>query len=339
MLRSRVFYRSLKFLRSREKLIAQGIGGQQTLYRWHRYISAEADNDDSVKSRATNLVGPVSEVMIPENTRQLCPGCGALLQNQDSERPGYLPDCDMKVCQRCFRLTHYNDALHLTVSTQDYVRMLSELTAKRALILLIVDVLDFPSSLFPKLSQLLSHRSVVLIVGNKADLLSDAEKGKLWIKYSEFILSEATRSNLKGCKVKGVHFISAKTGRGVDKLVDYIMKDWGNRGDIYLLGCTNVGKSSLFNQLMKLICGSDKLDHTSPATISRWPGTTLDLLKFPLMSVRKWFRLGAQKEQAAKLGFKPEHGRGGYIPPANRHWVHDTPGAVNDQQVSTGCPI
>ena len=29
-----------------------------------------------------------------------------------------LPDCDMKVHQRCFQLTHYNDALHLTVSTQ-----------------------------------------------------------------------------------------------------------------------------------------------------------------------------------------------------------------------------
>ena len=316
------------------KCTVQSIGGRQPYYRWYRHLSTEALNDDSAKSTATDISEPVSEPLIPDKIRQPCPGCGVPLQNQDPDRPGYLPDCDMKVCQRCFRLMHYNDALHLTVSTQDYMRMLSELQTKRALILLMVDVLDFPSSLFPNLSQLLSHRSIVLIVGNKADLLSDTEKGELWKKYSEFILTEAKRSSLKGCKIKDVHFISAKTGRGVDKLVDHIMKDWRNRGDIYLLGCTNVGKSSLFNQLMKLICGSDKLDHTSPATISRWPGTTLDLLKFPLMSVGKWLRLAAHRERVAKLGFEPEHGTGGYIPPANRHWVHDTPGAVNDSQVS-----
>ena len=332
MWRSRGLYRSLKLMRA----CGQRVAGSQLLHRYSRNFTTEAANDDIVKPKVADVLEPVAyEIMqVPEKPLQPCSGCGVLLQAQDPNRPGYLPDRDMKVCQRCFRLTHYNDALHLTVSTQDYVRMLSELKTKRALILLMVDVLDFPSSLFPDLHQLLSHRSVVLIVGNKTDLLSDTEKGEMWTKYSEFILNEAKHSSLQGCKIKGVHFISAKTGRGMDKLVDYIMKDWGNRGDIYLLGCTNVGKSSLFNQLMKLICGSDKLDHTSPATISRWPGTTLDLLKFPLVSVRKWFRLAAQKERTAKLGYEPEHGRGGYIPPANRHWVHDTPGAVNDNQVN-----
>jgi len=315
------------------RLCKKSIARQQLFYRRSRYLSNEAVNDDSIKLKpADTLELTASETWIPDKILHPCPGCGVLLQTQDPDGPGYLPDQDMKVCQRCFRLTHYNDALHVTVSTQDYVRMLSDLETKRALILLMVDLLDFPSSLFPNLSQLLSHRSVVLIVGNKADLLSDSEKGELWSKYSEFLLKEAKHSSLQGCKIKGVHFISAKTGQGMDKLIDYIMKDWGNRGDVYLLGCTNVGKSSLFNQLMKHICGSDKLDHTSPATISRWPGTTLNLLKFPLISVRKWFRL---KDQAAKPGHEPEHGRGGYIPPANRHWVHDTPGTVNDSQVST----
>ena len=332
-----MLYRSIKW--SCQKHAAHWITGPRLMHRiCSRYLSTDIVNadDQAVKQQTPEMLEPeVSElIQVPDKAVKPCPGCGALLQSQDPERPGYLPDRDMKVCQRCFRLTHYNDALHITVSPQDYVRLLSELKTKRALILLMVDLLDFPSSLFPNLHQLLSHRSIVLIVGNKADLLSNADKGEMWTKYSEFILSEAKRFSLKGCKIKGPHFISAKTGQGVDKLVDYIMKEWGNRGDIYLLGCTNVGKSTLFNQLMKLICGSDKLDHTSPATISRWPGTTLDLLKFPLISVRKWYRLSSQKERAAKLGYEPEHGRGGYIPPSNRHWVHDTPGAVNNNQVN-----
>jgi len=264
---------------------------------------------------------------------QLCKGCGVRLQSKEPNKLGYVPSLEKIVCQRCFHLTHYEDALHVTLSSEEYLNSLSDLITKRALVLLMVDVLDFPSSLFPNISQLISRHSEVVIIGNKADLLLESEKSKVWGKYSQYILEVAAKSSLSGCRIRGVQFISAKTGRGLHDLVHYIMTQWGNRGDIYLLGCTNVGKSTLFNQLMKMICGSDKLDHNSPSTISRLPGTTLDVLKFPLISVLKWQRLLAQKERLAKLEYEPEPGRGGYIPPAHKHWLHDTPGAVNDKQV------
>ena len=264
---------------------------------------------------------------------QLCKGCGVCLQSKEPNKLGYVPSLEKITCQRCFHLTHYEDALHVTLSTEEYFNMLSGLNTKRALVLLMVDVLDFPSSLFPNISQLISRESELLIVGNKADILLEPENSKMWDKYSHYILEIAEKSSLSGCRIRGVHFISAKTGQGLDDLVQYIMTQWGNRGDVYLLGCTNVGKSTLFNQLMKMICGSDKLDYNLPSTISRLPGTTLDVLKFPLVSVLKWKRLLVHKERVAKLGYEPEPGRGGYIPPAHEHWLHDTPGAVNDKQV------
>lgn len=55
-------------------------------------------------------------------------------------------------------------------------------------------------------------------------------------------------------------------------------------GDVYLIGCTNVGKSTLFNTLLNSdYCKSKAIDLIPRATVSPWPGTTLNLLKFPLL--------------------------------------------------------
>uniref|UniRef100_A0A6P7GYS2 Nitric oxide-associated protein 1-like n=1 Tax=Diabrotica virgifera virgifera TaxID=50390 RepID=A0A6P7GYS2_DIAVI len=57
-------------------------------------------------------------------------------------------------------------------------------------------------------------------------------------------------------------------------------------GDVYLVGCTNVGKSSLFNALLGSdYCKIQAADLIQRATTSQWPGTTLNLLKFPIMKL------------------------------------------------------
>jgi ribosome biogenesis GTPase A len=51
-------------------------------------------------------------------------------------------------------------------------------------------------------------------------------------------------------------------------------------GDVFIMGCTNVGKSSLFNALIQSdLCKSQVVDLVQRATVSQWPGTTLNLLK------------------------------------------------------------
>lgn len=56
-------------------------------------------------------------------------------------------------------------------------------------------------------------------------------------------------------------------------------------GDVYLVGCTNVGKSSMFNALLKSdYCKVQAVDLVQCATTSPWPGTTLNLLKFPILN-------------------------------------------------------
>lgn len=56
-----------------------------------------------------------------------------------------------------------------------------------------------------------------------------------------------------------------------------------------MIGCTNVGKSSLFNALLKSdYCKVQAVDLIQRATTSPWPGTTLNLLKFPILNPIKW---------------------------------------------------
>ena len=252
----------------------------------------------------------------------VCCGCGAGLQSKDPSSPGFIPEqkCPrpdphrdgkdggpekkQPICQRCFSLKHYNTALNITLKMDDYVRHLAHIKGSRVLVLLMVDVADFPGSLFPELNTFIAAPARVMVVANKIDLLPSNVKQDFFNRFSSYIARECSRTSLAGCDVVGIHFVSAKTGEGVCKLTDAIHTQWGNRGDVYLLGCTNVGKSSLFNLLLATLCGArpGELQTTSNvnapmATVSNWPGTTLGLLKFPILSVGKRKRLIAKEKR------------------------------------------
>ena len=85
-------------------------------------------------------------------------------------------------------------------------------------------------------------------------------------------------------KIKHVGLISATTGFGVEELITKLHQIWEYKGDVYIVGCTNVGKSSLFNALLRSdYCKSEASDLVQRATTCPWPGTTLRMLKFPIM--------------------------------------------------------
>ena len=254
-------------------------------------------------------------------------------------------------CKRCFSLKHYNTALDVTLRAEDYLRHLSHLRERRALLLLVVDVVDFPGSLFPELHSLTSPDSRVLVVANKIDLLprDEAADRGFWKRLEAAVLDECRGSSLRGCSVVDVVFTSVKSGEGLDRLTSAVVECWGNRGDVYLLGCTNVGKSSLFNHLLQSLCGATPPGQpveeargvgTPPAaTISHWPGTTLGLLSFPLMSMGKRRRLlGQQARVARELGLERDSVMVAATSSAEdigsgSETAQNTPGAINDAQV------
>ena len=266
----------------------------------------------------------------------ICVGCGSLLQTVDSDKVGYvLPkvfneytnkmsllttetsdensesstetsdenSVPSLICLRCFNLKHYNTALNITSNIDTYKEHLISLKERRALVVLIIDAVDFPGSLFPDLDNILGHRNRVHVVVNKVDLLPNLNR-KTLLRLEEYIRSEYA-VGMRSHDIQKLWFVSSKTGKGIDSLCKEIAYSWGNRGDVYLLGCTNVGKSSLFNHLITNLCAAIPGDRDTvsgvPApspVISHWPGTTLGLISFPILSVGKRKRLLEQVEKA-----------------------------------------
>lgn len=186
-------------------------------------------------------------------------------------------------CQRCHFLINYNTALNLKVGPEDYINMISEIKDKKGLAIMMVDLLDFPCSIYPGMINIIGNDRPIVLVGNKVDLLpKDSEE---YLKHLKRRLVDAVvEAGLPITNIKHTCLISAHTNYGVEDLITKLHAIWRYQGDVYLMGCTNVGKSTLFNALLRSdYCKVQASSIIKRATASIWPGTTLKMLKFPIL--------------------------------------------------------
>lgn len=165
-----------------------------------------------------------------------CGGCGALLHCKDSAIPGYIPseifnqksNVDLKtiLCQRCHFIKYYNVFLDVRVSANLYPRLIEEIKKNsKAAVLLIIDLTDFPCSIWPQLTSLIGETGHVYVVGNKVDLLpSDSPKFLEHVKDS--LIESMITTGLRKANIKHVGIISAKTGFGVEELINKLHILW-----------------------------------------------------------------------------------------------------------------
>ncbi len=54
----------------------------------------------------------------------MCAGCGVSIQTEDKQGVGYAPESALKrehvICQRCFRLKHYNEVQDVPLTGDDF---------------------------------------------------------------------------------------------------------------------------------------------------------------------------------------------------------------------------
>ncbi|XP_066144077.1 nitric oxide-associated protein 1 isoform X1 [Euwallacea fornicatus] len=241
-----------------------------------------------------------------------CGGCGAYLHCKDAAIPGYIPSEIFKnsftsaganlesiYCQRCHFLKEYNIALQVRVSADDYPKVLKSISFNSSLVLLLVDLIDFPCSIWPGLADILGPKSRIVVVGNKLDLLPKDDHHYL-ARIKQLLIDNLRLSGFGNSNIKHVELISAKTGYGIENLISSL-HEIKIKGDVYIVGTTNVGKSSLFNLLLKSdFCKIQAADLIQKATTSPWPGTTLNLLKFPITKF-SGYRLHARNKRLEKL--------------------------------------
>lgn len=203
----------------------------------------------------------------------ICMGCGVTVQTEDPEKLGYAPASSLEkeiiVCQRCFRLKHYNEVQDVDLTDDDFLKILNGIGKTDSLIVMIVDIFDFNGSWLPGIQRFAGKNKVVL-VGNKVDLLPKSVKHQKLVNWMKQEAKEL------GLIPEEIFLISASKGHFIKETAAAI--DELRQGkDVYVVGCTNVGKSTFINRIIKEVTGEGDV-----ITTSHFPGTTLDMIKIPL---------------------------------------------------------
>ncbi|WP_079530344.1 ribosome biogenesis GTPase YqeH [Halobacillus hunanensis] len=203
----------------------------------------------------------------------ICQGCGAEIQTTNPKQAGFAPQSALEkddiICKRCFRLKHYNEVQDVPYQDDDFLEMLNQISKTKGLIVQLVDIFDFNGSFIPGLKRLTGQNPIIL-VGNKMDVLPKSvnhNKVKQWLR------NEAKEN---GLDVEAIYLISAEKQQGIEDLSKAIDR-YREHGDVYVVGTTNVGKSTFINALINRTSGVK-----NAITTSYFPGTTLGFIDIPL---------------------------------------------------------
>ncbi|XP_027072680.1 GTP-binding protein BRASSINAZOLE INSENSITIVE PALE GREEN 2, chloroplastic-like isoform X1 [Coffea arabica] len=197
---------------------------------------------------------------------------------------------EVTVCARCHSLRNYgqvkNQVAENLIPDFDFDRLVTTRLIKptgvadATVVVMVVDCVDFDGS-FPKRAAkslfkalegsrdgFKSNKKLVL-VATKVDLLpSQISPARLdrWVRH---------RAKANGApKLSGVYLVSARKDLGVRNLLAFIKELAGPRGNVWVIGAQNAGKSTLINSFARK--GGVKVTKLTEAAV---PGTTLGILR------------------------------------------------------------
>lgn len=185
-----------------------------------------------------------------------CSGCGAILTLEQGKL-GYTNNLESDLCMRCFNIRNYNKYEKVNY-LEDINTIIKEVRDTKDIILFVVDIFNISN----KLKEIIDYlKNNVILCITKYDLVDiDENKIQNYIK--------TLNINCLGSIV-----ISSKNNYNLDNLFNLINEN-KKSNNVYLVGYTNTGKSTLINKIIKNYSNKDY-----SLTTSILPSTTLSFVK------------------------------------------------------------
>ena len=175
---------------------------------------------------------------------------------------------DPAICDRCYQLQKHSLSPKTNMTAPNFAEKLATLKDQRCVIVLVVDVTDYPGSMVPDLPGLVAMNNPVLIAANKVDCIIEKDfhyTGNLLRVISRrlsrshiahWVREQTANFRLPQSQIKHIFPVSASKGWGVEHLVSSI-ENLANLNlvrdhkplPVYFVGASNVGKSSLLNRI------------------------------------------------------------------------------------------
>ena len=204
-----------------------------------------------------------------------CMGCGAVIQTKDEAKAGYIEASVLEkhheefYCKRCFNLRHYSKNNRISLDEAKLKEEIDFIKKDKGLVCLVADSFDLEGTIHPRINELLDTNNILLVL-NKYDLyINDLNLNKL----IDYLRQYLKKQNIK---IKDLVLISAKKGLGIDELIAK-MNGLRNGKNVYFVGMSNVGKSTIINKIIETYTGDNDV-----ITVSNTINTTLANIFIPL---------------------------------------------------------
>lgn len=193
-----------------------------------------------------------------------CIGCGSVLQYKNEQEKGYIREDkyqDSSYCERCFKIIHYNEKIITELANiNEYIT--EEVNTNAKYVYFLIDLLNINTETINTYKSIKVPKTLII---SKLDIIPKSIKDNKIINLlkdtygiKEEILFQSTKKNIN-------------TRSLINNLEEQNIKE------VYVLGYTNAGKSTLINKLTS-ISNLDK----DEITTSLIPNTTIDFINIKL---------------------------------------------------------
>ena len=210
-----------------------------------------------------------------------CYNCGAVLQSDDPNKPGYVNrevlengSQNFLFCNKCFEIERFHPKTSEPNVSDEFLEIVQDAKRRDALLVYVINLFSFEASFSRKINEIIKGMNI-LIVANKFDLMP---KGTDEDETREYV---AHRFRAEGVHVEKDNIVLANafdddTARNIITLI-YELK---NGKDVYIIGSKLAGKTTLISSFLRVYKNLSQGNIVS----QEYPETNLRVLQLPLSS-------------------------------------------------------